>query len=144
MNESQRFAVSGPNIVHEVIEGEVVIVNMNNGFYFSSEKLGCLVWRLVESGASFGEILDILATHYPGKRSDIEQSVGKMISELDAEGLVVSLDGSPAGELPIGLFDGIEGSEFVAPVLHKHKDMQDLLLVDPIHEVEDSGWPNTT
>jgi hypothetical protein len=31
---------------------------------------------------------------------------------------------------------------FVAPVLHKHTDMQDLLLLDPIHEVDETGWPS--
>jgi len=31
---------------------------------------------------------------------------------------------------------------FVAPVLERYEDMQDFLLVDPIHEVDDSGWPN--
>ena|SRR6476660_8869681 len=35
---------------------------------------------------------------------------------------------------------------FVTPELHKYTDMQELLLVDPIHEVAEEGWPfrNTT
>jgi hypothetical protein len=27
-------------------------------------------------------------------------------------------------------------------VLHKFTDMQDLLLVDPVHDVGDAGWPH--
>jgi hypothetical protein len=29
------------------------------------------------------------------------------------------------------------------PVLNKYTDMQDLLLLDPIHEVDERGWPNS-
>jgi hypothetical protein len=28
-----------------------------------------------------------------------------------------------------------------APVLEKYTDMQELLLLDPIHDVEEAGWP---
>ena len=31
---------------------------------------------------------------------------------------------------------------FEAPVLEKYTDMQTLLLVDPVHEVDDRGWPH--
>ncbi len=30
---------------------------------------------------------------------------------------------------------------FEAPVLESYSDMQDLLLLDPIHDVDDAGWP---
>ena len=33
---------------------------------------------------------------------------------------------------------------FVAPQLHKYTDMQELLLLDPIHDVDQEGWPATT
>jgi len=35
-----------------------------------------------------------------------------------------------------------ERPPFTKPELHKFTDMQDLLLFDPIHEVDESGWPN--
>jgi hypothetical protein len=38
--------------------------------------------------------------------------------------------------------DDVQGElPFVAPVLDKYTDMQELLLLDPIHEVDASGWP---
>jgi hypothetical protein len=33
------------------------------------------------------------------------------------------------------------GAAFQPPTLRKYTDMQDLLLIDPIHEVDDLGWP---
>jgi hypothetical protein len=57
-------------------------------------------------------------------------------------GLLVALeDGAPAAsplELPAS-----EMREFQPPVLESYSDMQDILLLDPIHEVDDkAGWPN--
>ena len=143
INQSERFSISGPNIVHEVIEGEVVIVNMNNGFYFSSEKLGCVIWRLIECGTPFGKIVDTLVLRYPDDREEIESSTARIIGELRDEGLIVESASTANSGVPDRLFDDIDAVDFVEPSLHKHKDMQDLLLVDPIHEVEDSGWPHT-
>ena len=30
---------------------------------------------------------------------------------------------------------------FEAPRLEKYTDMQDLVLLDPVHEVDEQGWP---
>ena len=142
MNLSERFKVSGPNIVHEVIEGEVVIVNMNNGYYYSSENIGSVVWRLVEQGSTYGEIIAALAARYPGSSAEIASTTAQMIDDLRDEGLIIGTETGPDGLVPADAFAGLADSGFVPPQLHKHKDMQDLLLVDPIHEVETTGWPN--
>ena len=31
---------------------------------------------------------------------------------------------------------------FVPPTLEKYTDMQDLVLLDPVHEVDERGWPH--
>jgi hypothetical protein len=142
MNLSERFKVCGPNIVHEVIEGEVVIVNMNNGYYYSSENVGSVVWRLVGQGCCYGEIIAALAARYPGSSAEIASTTAQMIEDLRNEGLIIGTENGPDGGVPADAFAGLDGSGFVPPKLHKHKDMQDLLLVDPIHEVETTGWPN--
>ena len=139
---TERFKVSSQEIVHETIEGEVVIVNLENGFYYSSDKLGSVVWKFVESGCTYGQILEVLSAKYPQNRAEIEESVARMIGELRDEGLIVSAQDGPAADSAVVDSADMGEAEFEPPSLQKHKDMKDLLLVDPIHEVEDSGWPN--
>ncbi len=43
----------------------------------------------------------------------------------------------------IGSGRGERNGDYVAPVLESFTDMQDLILLDPIHEVDAAGWPNT-
>ena len=44
----------------------------------------------------------------------------------------------PAGEDEVPL----SPMAFEKPVIEKFSDMQEMLLLDPIHEVSEMGWPN--
>ena len=65
-------------------------------------------------------------------------------AELEREGLIVSLDGTadsdpePSFDLP----QPNNGQVFSPPVVEKYTDMQDLVLLDPVHEVDERGWPH--
>lgn len=135
---SDRFEVASQDIVHETIEGEVVIVNLENGFYYSTDKAGCQIWNMLLGGFSVGEIVQSLRDRFPQQADEISTPTTSMINDLFGERLIkVSKDaqGPEAGQPP-----EVEiGDEFVPPALAKHREMQDLLLVDPIHVVADSG-----
>lgn len=140
-NLSDRFEVVGQDIVHETIEGEVVIVNLENGFYYSMEKTGCHVWNMIMGGCSMGEIVQKLSDCFPDQTDEISMSTASVIHELLSENLIRQSTGS--GRRAVAENLSLElGDNFAPPVLAKYKEMQDLLLVDPIHEVADSGWPN--
>lgn len=64
------------------------------------------------------------------------------VSKLIDEQLILAAN----GEQPAASSKGNEQPSpspvpFEPPVLEKYTDMQDLLLLDPIHEVDDTGWP---
>lgn len=40
MNLSEKFKINIPKVVHEMIEGEVVIVNLDGGDYYSLVTVG--------------------------------------------------------------------------------------------------------
>ncbi len=55
------------------------------------------------------------------------QDAGADGAGLDSSGNAVSTDESK--------------TPFQIPVLDVYSDMQDLLLLDPIHDVDETGWP---
>ena len=142
MLSNSRFRVNSPRVVHETIDGEVVIINLDTGCYYSLDGVGAVIWNRIERGASLGEMVEWLAGNYASDHQQVEAAVQQLVTELQAEELIRGLDG------PIG--PGRDGARaepaqppaaFETPVLHKHTDMQDLLLLDPIHEVDETGWP---
>lgn len=142
-----RFRINSPNIIHETIDLETVIVNINTGNYYSLDKIGMEIWALIEKHIPLHEIIEDISRRYKGKRTLIEQAVIRLVNELNQEDLIIK-NNSETSETNSGFdYSEISGAEtkkmaFEAPILHKYNDMQELLLLDPIHEVEETGWPN--
>ena len=137
------FRVNVPNVIHETIDGEAVIVNLQTGSYYSIDKVGAAIWTHLENGLAVAAIVDAIACEYSGDRSEIDAGVRALFAQLETEGLVVPAEptSASAGAAPSAAGDG-ERPRFERPALHKYTDMEDLLLLDPIHDVGDKGWPN--
>ena len=66
------------------------------------------------------------------------------MAELADEGLVVGA-GASSGSTPrlVAIAQDATPQAFDAPRLERYTDMQDLVLLDPVHQVDDTGWPRT-
>ena len=70
--------------------------------------------------------------------------MGRLLDELAAEGLIEPDGASGDADVAAAAPPTTNGRlPFQAPVLEKHSDMQDLILLDPVHEVGPRGWPHT-
>lgn len=146
MKELGPLMVNTPTVVHETIDGETIILNLDSGFYYSLVETGAKIWDLLAGMNSADDIIKNMCLYYEGSDNEIANAVNSFISELIGEDLIVS--GQETGK---GLScDASSVSqpdektakiEFKPPVLNKYSDMQDLLLLDPIHEVDVDGWP---
>jgi hypothetical protein len=143
MNSSLRFRINTPAIVHEAIDGEVVIINLENGNYYSLDGVGARIWDSIGGGASVGEIVRMLDVHYPTDGAQMQRTVEQFLTELKQDDLIVA-DEAVAGRVDLALETEADGEkpDFESPVLNRYTDMQDLLLLDPIHDVDEAGWPN--
>ncbi|TMI76502.1 MAG: PqqD family protein [Bacillati bacterium ANGP1] len=111
----------------------------------SNDRIGGFhdIWTRID-GAMPGEIVEGLTARYETSAGDIETAVTRFLDELQREGLIVPDQAdTDEKERPGRTAAGPERPlpRFETPVLHKYSDMQDLLLLDPIHDVDDAGWP---
>jgi hypothetical protein len=121
---------------------EFVIVNLFSGNYYSIDAIGAEIWAMVQKGASTAEIITHLSRESDGDIAIIEEAVMSFMREIISENLIVT-DAVESSQSPALDNAGSRvHKQFTAPVLHKYTDMQELLLVDPIHEVDETGWPN--
>ena len=140
---NQRFRVNTPTVTHETIDGEAVIINLDSGNYYSLVDAGSLIWALVDRGASASEVHELLQQSYQGDATDIDRGVQELLAQLQQENLIVPVDEAAAADLAgvLPSSNGHEKPSFNAPSLNKFSDMQELLLLDPIHDVDKAGWP---
>jgi hypothetical protein len=138
-----RYRVNSPNVINETIDGEAIMINLATGSYYSLDRVGGDVWALLEASLPVDDIVEELGRRYDAAEDDIRSELDGLLHQLSDEELVVpchddypagaaaSLEPVPAGRPP-----------FRAPRLEKFTDMQDLILLDPVHEVDSRGWPH--
>jgi len=143
MHLPQRFCLNEPTIIQEIIDGEAIIADLGQGFYYSLDKTGSQVWNALVSGCAVESIIDACTISFDGNREEIANGINSLLDRLQKEQLILPLDSEGSGE-SIDLKGFFEASDeaFTGPVLSKYTDMEQLLLLDPIHDVDETGWPN--
>jgi hypothetical protein len=125
------------NVVHETVDDEVVIVDLANGVYFSTDSVGAIVWGHLAAGTNLQQLSDWARATFP-TQPDAPDEVSMFVRQVHAHNLLIESTTNANGSLPTG-----EPSTYETPTLHAFNDMESLLLLDPIHDVEaDKGWPN--
>jgi hypothetical protein len=131
--------IHAPNIVHETLDGETIIIHLDTGNYYSLTGSGAEIWALLKGGGSVSAICAELARRHGCSEADLRGAVESFVAELQRDGLVEHSDATSNG-VSTGLAE--LGGAWEPPKLERYDDMRDFLLVDPIHEVDETGWPS--
>jgi hypothetical protein len=147
MDQHVHYKINAPHIVHEIFEDkEAAIINLKSGNYYSLDPVGAFVWSHIDSGAAVGEIVQEVLAHYEGDVAEVSHAIAKFIDVLQAEELITIASDRARQAKGQAMTSAANGNgaktAFTAPVLERYNDMQELLLLDPIHEVDETGWPN--
>jgi len=141
MTTSASYRINSPNVIGETMEGETIVLNYQTGDYYSLNDSASTVWQLIEKNSSFRGMIDRLGVQFEAEATEIESAISSFLQELKNENLIVA-DSNPKETTSLENTNlETEKQEFQKPAIQKFTDMQDLLLLDPIHEVEEEGWP---
>lgn len=144
------YRINAPMVVAERVDDEVILINLESGHYYTLVDAGAVIWTALANGGTASDAIAHVSDRYSGEASAIEDGVSSLIAELTAESLIVPVAGddthngggagSPSGP---DLHSAPNGTPrpFVAPRVEKYIDMQNLLALDPVLEVDESGWP---
>ena len=89
-------------------------------------------------------LVRILAERYCSDLEALDRIVKPFIEHLRAEDLIVAQPtaDADASHWPSNVIASAgQLLPVEPPVLHKYTDLQDLLLLDPIHDTDEAGWP---
>jgi hypothetical protein len=137
-----RYRVNHPQVINEMIDGEAIMINLVSGSYYSLDSLGGEVWGLLEKSLSVDDIVTQLSFRYDASDDIIRSVVENLLEQLSREQLVVPDHSSGAASSRPSGSPPAQRLPFRAPRLEKFTDMQDLILLDPVHEVDSRGWPH--
>jgi hypothetical protein len=139
-----RYRVNSPHVISETVGGETIIVNLASGHYFSLQGTAVDVWQGVERGDASESIVLELEQRYEAGDGEIGASVQKLLDDFVAAELLVA-EANGAGSVSAAPSQNAGGrTPFVAPSFTTFTDMQDIILLDPVHEVDTRGWPHAS
>lgn len=122
------------HVIHDTFDRDVVIVNLKSGSYYSLTGLAADLWLQTYNGGDKQDLLKAVTS------AASEEHLNLFLALLASEGLFEM----PECGHPIDA-DAICNMLHATPFeekLEKHTDVEQLLLIDPIHEVDSAGWPN--
>ena len=137
---SRTYRANTPKVLFEAFEDETVLINLDSGNYYSFSGSGALIWDCMVRGDSVGSVIEDLQERFGGL-DGIAPGVEDFVRELVEENLIVEIASEPAKASEKVARQSVMLERFERPALQKYTDMQDLLLLDPIHEVDETGWP---
>ncbi len=118
----------------DIFDGEYIIANLDTGLYYSIQGMAV---SLVNSlpFEDHHQIIDALAVAFPENSVAIKEELIAILKELQAEDIIQikNLPATATGSVVLP-------TEYVASKFNRYADMQDLLMLDPIHDVDEEGW----
>lgn len=138
--EHSIFTVDERSVVFERYDNEVITINLNTGIYYTLNTTAADVFEFLASGCPVAELIAALQPRYSNDLRLFETDLLRFVSELSKAGLI-----EPSKDNGRRPFEPISESQpksiFESPVLRTHDDLQELFLLDPVHEVGAEGWP---
>lgn len=136
----ENYVINMNQVSSEVFDNEAVVVNFMTGKYYGLSGSGAVVWQLFQKPASPAAVMNHMDVLYPDLDVDSHSAISDFIDSLIRENLLVTSTVSSA-EIPQ---PGTEttGAGFKLPVLEIYDDLQELIVLDPIHDTDpERGWP---
>jgi len=113
---NKTYCINSQKALSETLDGETIIINLESGSYYSMNHPGTAIWNAISQGLP-------ISTTSPDVSSFLDRLVTDQLVEETTE-----------SDKPV-----FETSE--TPKLDKYDDMQEMLLADPVHDVDEAGWP---
>ncbi len=146
MKESDGYLkINKQNITYEMIDEEVIVIHLEKGYYYSLRGVAAEIWVAISKEITEPTIVEGVLDRYENSNKEvIERSILNFILELKNEDLVVYSKGNPEKTVEYkNIFPHLSVKKsFEPPFMEKYTDLEELLLLDPVHEVDEYGWPS--
>lgn len=127
--------VAAPQCVAEDFDGEIVILNMDDGIYYSVHDAGAEIWRDLAAGHP----VDTLTGLASGDER-LAKAIEAFSADLVDKGLMRPAVAANGPDAPPTLDIERMGAGAL-PALESYADMQSLLMLCPVHEDGPDGAP---
>src|ERR1700751_5339573 len=80
--------VRRPAVLTAEVDGEIVMMSIEQGRYFGLDDIGSDIWKRIESPCSFASLIDGLAADYEADRATIAADVQNLLGRMAEQDVV--------------------------------------------------------
>jgi hypothetical protein len=137
------YEVNNPMVSAEAFDEETIIIHFDTGNYYSLDSFSTIVWKAIENRVDITSMPEMLSEYFKNTSSEeLHILLNQLVAELLREDLIrPSMCDSP-GTTELQSVKICDELPKDAGCLTKFDDLQELLLLDPIHDVDEAGWPH--
>lgn len=77
-----------PDMLASQVDGELVLISIEDGKYFGLDSVGTAIWHLLEAPRSSAAVIEALQARFEGDPADIERDTLAFIDQLVTNGLL--------------------------------------------------------
>jgi hypothetical protein len=128
------------HVVHENIDGEVIILNLKDGLYHTLNDAAGFIWARMVDGVDPASLSQPFSVEFDISDKGIADSLVTVLVKAALKENLIEVDGDWSSSDTSQLLDSGHPQ---LPVIHTYRDMQAALVLDPVHDVDHrTGWPN--
>lgn len=139
--QNKTYKINDAKAISETIDGETIIINLETGFYYSVNKTATVIWNEIQKNNSVKNIARLYLNSYEVDADTAEKSITEIIGLFLKDDLILELDSDISPDI-IERQTGTTKEKFVIPKIERYDDMARALRSDPVHDVNEEGWPN--
>src|SRR5258706_14044512 len=79
---NQAYRINGPRVIFENIDGELILVHLEKGTYYSTDEVGAALWSLIEAGCTAAELCGSIQAQYGPGSEEVAAAVSTCLSRL--------------------------------------------------------------
>jgi Coenzyme PQQ synthesis protein D (PqqD) len=76
------------NVLRQEVDGELVLLDVESGLYFSLNEVGVSIWAAIEAGRNRADILRLILEEYDVDEAQASVDVDGLLAELRSRGLI--------------------------------------------------------
>ncbi|MFT4116968.1 PqqD family protein [Bradyrhizobium sp.] len=131
------LTTSVPLLISQQFDSEVVLANYQNGVYYNLDGSAAQIWLGLKAGWTVEEIGAAFAAATGVDTASITKQVQTFVDSMLAEGLIANGAADPREEQWSPTLPG----ELGTPEFQRFDNLRELLLMDPVHDAGEEGWP---
>ena len=125
----------------ECFDEEVVVLDLVEGVYYAFGGAAVVAWPYIIAQHPEPVIASTLAKSYGVRLDELTRDLTEFVERLVSEKILLAAP-EDISELDRHRLDSL--GEYEGFIFERHAEMEDLLTLDPIHDVDpERGWPNT-